>query len=152
MTLLAEIAEKSGENRYACDMVFLLRSTAPLYDKYVERGYTDELFYHTMSDLRVKLFECKEVNGVWGMEPTSWFKKYYMLERFRLGRLQYDKKEFPIHLRTHRRITLFAERLLSTSKTAARWATAQASCSLTKAFKIATSLHPILYLKEPGST
>lgn len=96
MTLLAQIAEKSGENRYACDMVFLLRSTAPLYDKYVERGYTDELFYHTMSDLRVKLFECKEVNGVWGMEPTSWFKKYYMLERFRLGRLQYDKKEFPI--------------------------------------------------------
>lgn len=96
MTLLAQIAEKSGENRYACDMVFLLRAAAPLYDKYVEKGYSDELFYHTMSDLRVKLFECKEVNGVWGMEPTSWFKKYYMLERFRLGRMQYDKKEFPI--------------------------------------------------------
>ena len=96
MTLLSEIAEESGVNRYECDMVFLLRSTAPLYDKYVEKGYSDELFYHTLSDLRVKLFECKEVNGVWGMEPTSWFKKYYMLERFRLGRLQYDKKPFPI--------------------------------------------------------
>ena len=60
MTLLAQIAEKSGEERYACDMVFLLRSTEPLYDKYVEKGYSDELFYHTMSDLRVKLFECKE--------------------------------------------------------------------------------------------
>lgn len=96
MALLAQVAEKSGENRYVCDMVFLLRCTAPLYDKYVAAGYNDELFYHTMSDLRVKLFECKEVNGVWGMEPTSWFKKYYMLERFRLGRMQYDKKGFPI--------------------------------------------------------
>ena len=96
MTLLSEISNENLLNRYACDMVFLLRSAAPLYDKYVEKGYSDELFYHTMSDLRVKLFECREVNGVWGMEPTSWFKKYYMLERFRLGRLQYDKKPFPI--------------------------------------------------------
>ncbi len=96
MALLAEIAGESGINRYECDMVFLLRCTVPLYDKYVKAGYSDELFYHTMSDLRVKLYECKEVNGVWGMEPTSWFKKYYTLDRFRLGRLQYDKKEFPI--------------------------------------------------------
>lgn len=96
MPLLAEIAESIGANRYECDMVFLLRCTHTLYDKYVAVGYSDDLFYHTLSDLRVKLFECKEVNGVWGMEPTSWFKKYYMLERFRLGRLQYDKKPFPI--------------------------------------------------------
>ena len=97
MTLLAEIAEECGINRYECDMVFLLRCTVPLYDKYVAAGYTDELYFHTLSDLRVKLFECKELNGVWGMEPTSWFKKYYMLERFRLGRLQYDKKPFPLN-------------------------------------------------------
>ena len=96
MTLLAEIAEECGISRYECDMVFLLRCTVPLYDKYVAAGYTDELYFHTLSDLRVKLFECKELNGVWGMEPTSWFKKYYMLERFRLGRLQYDKKPFPL--------------------------------------------------------
>ena len=96
MTLLAEIAEECGISRYECDMVFLLRCTVPLYDKYVAAGYTDELYFHTLSDLRVKLFECKELNGVWGMEPTSWFKKYYMLERFRLGRLQYDRKPFPI--------------------------------------------------------
>ena len=96
LEILEKIACDSGVDRCESDMVFLLLAAIPLQDKYREAGYSDELFDETMADLRYKLYECKTVNGVWGSFVTFWFKEFYLLERFKLGRMQYERKPFPI--------------------------------------------------------
>lgn len=95
MALLAEISEESSIERYACDMAFMLKCAISLIDKYRRVGYSDLLFDETMADLRFKLFECKEVFNTWGTFVTPWFKGFYLLERFKLGRMQYERIEFP---------------------------------------------------------
>ena len=95
LDILAEIAEENGVNRYVCDMVFLLRCTEPLHEKYKEAGYGDELFYETVSDLKNKLYECKAVYGVWGTFVTFWYKEFLLMNIFALGRMQYERRTYP---------------------------------------------------------
>ena len=49
-----------------------------------------------MNDLRYKLYECKNMYGVWGTFVLQWFRNGYRLNRFKLGRLQYQIGDCPI--------------------------------------------------------
>ncbi len=93
--ILEKISGYCSVDRRECDMVFLLLAAIRLLPKYRSAGYSDELFDETMADLRFKLFECKDIFGVWGTFVTPWFKGFYLLERFKLGRMQYEKIAFP---------------------------------------------------------
>ena len=95
LDILAEIAEENQVNKYESDMVFLLRCLEPLHVKYREAGYSDELFYETVSDLKNKLYECKTVYGVWGIFVAFWYKEFLLLNIFGLGRMQYERRTYP---------------------------------------------------------
>ena len=95
LDILQRISDSCGVDRLSCDMVVLLLAAIELQDKYRSAGYSEELYYETMADLRYKLYECKEVYGVWGTFVTFWFKGFYTLERFKLGRMQYEKIGYP---------------------------------------------------------
>jgi hypothetical protein len=95
LEILENISQKSGADRKAVDMVLMLRCAIPLAEKYREAGYSDQLFVETMADLRFKLMECKDIFGIWGTFVTPWFKGFYLLERFKIGRMQYERIEFP---------------------------------------------------------
>jgi hypothetical protein len=43
-----------------------------------------------MNDLKYKLAECKTVHDIWGTFVFGWFREFYLMTRFGLGRLQYD--------------------------------------------------------------
>ncbi|MCQ2462265.1 MAG: hypothetical protein MJ177_02530 [Clostridia bacterium] len=43
-----------------------------------------------MDDLRCKLLECKECEGVWGTFVGGWFHGFYRMTRFGLGRFQFE--------------------------------------------------------------
>lgn len=91
LSILQTVAEKSGIARYTVDMVFLLLALKPLQQKYQEDGLPENLLWETMEDLTYKLYECRDVKGVWGTFVTSWFKGFYECTRFKLGRLEYEK-------------------------------------------------------------
>ena len=90
---MAKIAEETGVNRYALDMVFLLLAAKPLAYLYRINGLADELYLDIMRDLRYKLVECKQMHNVWGIFVAWWFPWHYQLKRFALGRLQYERIE-----------------------------------------------------------
>ena len=96
LEILQEIADITDVNRYTVDMLFLLLNTERVHKEYKKRNLSDELFYEAMSDLRFKLYECKYLYGVWGTFVTSWFKNGFLLNRFKLGRLQYQTGTCPI--------------------------------------------------------
>ncbi len=94
--ILQEIADRTEINRYSVDMLFLLLSSKRLHSDFEKNGYSDELFYELMNDLRFKLYECKKVYDVWGTFVLGWFRNGYRLHRFKLGRLQYQSGTCPV--------------------------------------------------------
>lgn len=57
---------------------------------YRARGLSEHLFRETMMDMKYKLEEGKLVKGVRGFFTSVWFNGFFGLERFALGRLQFE--------------------------------------------------------------
>lgn len=93
--LLQRIAEETGIHRYTVDLVFLLYCIPRLMEAYRNAGLPEDLLWETMSDLRSKLWECKAVHGLWGNFVAYWYRGFFTLQRFRLGRLEFEIKPYP---------------------------------------------------------
>lgn len=91
-------SEQSGLHPYVVDMLFLILCAKPLRRMYKQKGLPDYVYRDSMADLKYKLLECKRVYGIWGTFVFGWFRGFYLCERFSLGRLQYEKIQFPFDL------------------------------------------------------
>ena len=80
--ILLALIDKNDNNKDAHKML------AEIYEK---EGLTDELCLDALRDLLYKNRECLKVYGVPGTY-TQWFQKFFTLERFTFGRLEYDVK------------------------------------------------------------
>ncbi len=88
------IGELAGISEYTAAMLFLLYSCKELEVQYAVRKRPESLFLETMADLRFKLLECKQVKGVWGTFVAGWYPGFFCMNRFALGRFQYEKVHF----------------------------------------------------------
>lgn len=91
---LRKIAADFGENVYTLNFVFLLNNTEELLNRYRQEGVSDEIYWNTMDDLRCKLLECMECEGVPGIFVPSWYNGFFRMSRFALGRFQYEVSIF----------------------------------------------------------
>jgi len=91
---LREIAEEFNENVFTLNFVFLLNNTEELLNRYRQEGISDEIYWDTMDDLRCKLLECMECEGVPGIFVPSWYNGFFRMSRFALGRFQYEISVF----------------------------------------------------------
>lgn len=92
---LAQIAELSGERRESVDLVMMVDCLPVMQQRYQERAISEEIFWDTAKDLTYKLIECYHNRGVWGNFVTFWYPEFFRLERFALGRLQFEHRAFP---------------------------------------------------------
>ena len=92
--LIVEISGRSGIHVFTIDMIFLLMCARPLRYIYKQKGLSEEIYWDTMCDMRYKLIECKKMYGIWGTFVFSWFRGFFFCERFKLGRLQYERRRF----------------------------------------------------------
>lgn len=88
---MQRISELTAIPRMTVDMVVLLAAAEPLKTRYAAAGLPESLMWESLADLRYKLYECKAVHGIWGTFVSRWFQRFYQLERFKLGRLEYEK-------------------------------------------------------------
>ena len=79
---------------YTLKLLLFLCMTRQALVYYRERGLSDDLWRDTMMDLRYKLEECREVWGICGTFVATWFDGFFLLDRFTLGRLQFELREF----------------------------------------------------------
>ena len=86
---LVEAQEAIGED-YGAYMAFLVGCLPQLRRRYAAAGLPEELFWHTMMDLKYKLMECHTVKGQWGNFAFWWYDRFYKMTRFTLGRLQFE--------------------------------------------------------------
>lgn len=92
---LSQLARDMGIHSYTMHLLFYMYCSKRLYERYEETQIPLDIFWNSMLDLRYKLFECYNVYGIWGTFVGWWFVDFFSMERFALGRLQYEHIAFP---------------------------------------------------------
>ena len=91
---LKELAQEKTIHEYTLNLVFLIVCSDLLLKRFIKRGYSEELFWETMHDLRYKLSECADNSGVTGINSINWYEGFYNFKKFFLGRFQYAQSKF----------------------------------------------------------
>lgn len=97
---LTALAKKHNANEYTLNLVFLMCCTELLNKRYAAAGVSDEIFWDSMKDYRCKMLECKECKGVYGTFVASWYEGFFEVDRFCLGRFQFEARTFPMDFTT----------------------------------------------------
>ncbi len=67
-------------------LAVILQCAIKVKEKYSECGISDEIYYATMSDIKIWCENC----GNKGLHNYGWLKNHLWFELFRLGRLQFQ--------------------------------------------------------------
>jgi hypothetical protein len=97
LSLAREAAKRLDIHTYTIDLLIFICLSQHLKELYIEQGIDLDIFHNSMLDLKYKLDECKVVKGVVGSFVASWFAGFFTLERFALGRLQFEIVKFGHH-------------------------------------------------------
>ena len=85
-----KIAEITGIHTYTTELLVYILLTKRLRELYADRNIDPEIYKNSVLDLKWKLEECKTVKGIRGSFVAWWFSGFFCLERFALGRLQFE--------------------------------------------------------------
>ena len=91
---LEKLAEKYGIHTYTLEFIFLMVCCELLHKQYIKAGISEELFWDGVADLKYKLVECMECEHVVGTFVSGWNDGFLRMNRFALGRFQYEYGKF----------------------------------------------------------
>lgn len=83
-------ASHANVHPYSAALLLFLCLSKHLKELYVQQGIDLGIWHDSMLDLKWKAIECKLVKGVWGSFVAYWFEGFFTLDRFALGRLQFE--------------------------------------------------------------
>lgn len=84
------ISDAAGVPVFTVDLLILIALSEELKALYVKENIDLSVWHNSMCDLLYKCIECRLVYGIWGTFVTWWFDEFYRLNRFGLGRLQFE--------------------------------------------------------------
>lgn len=90
LALVDGISQLLNTDKYTVELLFSICLTKRLKKEYEVRKIDYEIYRESILDLRYKLEECKLVKGVVGTFVAFWFDGWFKLNRFALGRLQFE--------------------------------------------------------------
>ena len=88
------IGEMIGVHKYTIELFYFMYISYELRERYKAQCIDDEIFWQSMTDLRAKLVECRDVYEINGSFVASWFFGFFQMTRFALGRLQFEHAEY----------------------------------------------------------
>ena len=86
------LAEEYNLNKYTMFGILVIAMFERLEPLYVKNGIDKKIFFDSAADFTCKVRECMKVNGVPGTDVGRWYRGFFNLSRFALGRFQYEKK------------------------------------------------------------
>ena len=90
------IAAEVDIHTYTIEFLMFLCFSRKLLQTYLENGYTEALWRQSMLDLKCKMMVCKSVKNIWGMFVAFWYDGFFRMERFGLGRMEFELFDFPL--------------------------------------------------------
>lgn len=91
-----EIAVVTGIHTYTVEFLMFMCFSRRLKETYLENGYSEALWRQSMLDLKCKMMVCKKVKNIWGMFVAFWYDGFFRMERFGLGRMEFELFPFPL--------------------------------------------------------
>lgn len=88
------LAESLDVHPYSMELYVFMAKALPLRAQYKAAGYDEQVYWDSMTDLRAKLMECRDVYEINGSFVASWFPGFFEMTRFALGRLQFEITTF----------------------------------------------------------
>ena len=88
--LMYKIAEQTGIHYATVVAITLIHGVALLKENYRKAGVPEEIMWDTLIDLRCKLQEMWDREGVWGVSVVSWYQRLFTLKIVKLGRLEFE--------------------------------------------------------------
>lgn len=79
---------------YSLTFVWLIVASEKMLELYREKGISEEIYWDTIMDLKYKFKECVECKDVYGTFVGGWNTGFYNLNRFALGRFQFEYSTF----------------------------------------------------------
>ena len=86
--LYEELNEKYLEILY-----IYLNLAIDLYDRYIEEGIDLKIYFDTIDDIRIWIDNCVKETGIYGLREVYWINEHLRMRIFKLGRLQFQKRE-----------------------------------------------------------
>lgn len=87
---VSRLAGICGVHPYTARLLLFICFSKRAKTRYLEKGIDEQIWHDSMLDLKWKLLECKAVYGIWGSFVASWFPRFFIPDRFALGRLQFE--------------------------------------------------------------
>ena len=87
-------AKRSSVHEFTLQLLLFICHSKQMRVFYAEKGIDDRFWFDTAGELKVKLFECYEVYGVWGTFVPTAFNRTFHLRSYVLGRLRFDPDKF----------------------------------------------------------
>ena len=91
-----EIAVDTGIHTYTVEFLMFMCFSRKLRETYRENGLPDAMWRQSMLDLKCKMMVCKSVKNIWGMFVAWWYDGFFRMERFGMGRLEFELFDFPL--------------------------------------------------------
>lgn len=92
--IINRLSNEYNYNLYMLNIQFVFHCLPVVYNEYQNRGLSDELFYDAFEDLVYKNEECLNCKECSGLMTINWYNAFLQLRRFKLGRFQYELKEY----------------------------------------------------------
>lgn len=96
LTRARNIAKIINAHPYTTELLVFICMTKHLKDLYVEHNIDLQIYHDSVLDLKWKIQECRVVRGICGSFVGNWFYEFFNLQRFALGRLQFEIIDSPI--------------------------------------------------------
>lgn len=88
--LLASLAEATGIPQATVAMVCLVQAVPRLQKLYERKGIPQEILWDTLIDLTCKLREHHDLEGVWGTDAITWYRRVFTGKIIKLGRMEFE--------------------------------------------------------------
>ncbi len=85
-----------GVKEYSLVCVWLIVASEKVLKLYKEKGISEEIYWASMMDLKYKFQECVDCKEVYGTFVGHWYTGFYELNRFALGRFQFEYSSFGV--------------------------------------------------------
>ena len=90
------IAAEVEIHTYTIEFLMFMCFSRKLRETYLENGLPESMWRQSMLDLKCKMMVCKSVKNIWGMFVAWWYDGFFRLERFGLGRMEFELFDFPL--------------------------------------------------------
>ena len=79
---------------YTAELLLFICFSRKLKEYYKEKGVSLDIYDDTVKDFRYQMEDCKATRGILGVLYASWFIGFVKMERFCIGRFQYEVIKF----------------------------------------------------------